>query len=167
MSFSLFVTLFVCSCIVLQTAAQSYQCTPGFCSQATGYDRQDVIGCKYFCYIDTDPRDGFVTCAELLAAYNGWKGPIATGCDQNCYVSAHQQIIPEACVSELDAAYVIYSGLDGDPTDISPADVQLGCDQIKQFQAPPNDNITPDSFAAWWGNVYGTIVDETCPNPIP
>jgi len=165
MSFSLFVACVVGFCVVLQTSAQSFQCTPGFCSAATGYDRQNVLGCKYFCYLDTDPRNGFVTCAELLTAYNGWKGPVATGCDQTCYVTVHQQVIPEACESELIAAYNIYSALDGDPTDISPADVQLGCDQIKMFQAPPNDDITPDSFAAWWGNVYAEIKDETCPNP--
>jgi hypothetical protein len=106
-----------------------------------------------------------VTCAELLAAYNEWKGPKATGCDQTCCVTAHKVFMSGLCIKDIERACAMHSNLDGDPTDISPADVQMGCDLIKNFQEPPNNEIKPDSFAAWWDMFYNQVFDKACPNP--
>jgi len=157
----LILTIIVC---YLQTTAAQYQCSPSNCTP-NNYDRSNVMGCKYFCYLDVFPTDGALECQEFFNAFNSWKGN-DQGCDRECYVPVHKTIIPEACDNELNAGYGVLSTLDGDPTDISNADVQLWCDQVKMFTDPPGSAlISPDAWAAWWGYLFAEIGDPECNPP--
>jgi len=148
-------------CYLQTTAAQTYQCSPSNCANFN--DRSDVMGCKYFCYLDVFPADGMLECQEFFNAYNSWRGN-APGCDRDCYVPIHRTIIPEATECELNSGYDVLSTLDGDPTDISATDVQMWCDQVKMFTQPPGSALIPaDAWAAWWALLFAEIGNPDCP----
>ena len=143
-------------------ASAQYSCAPGFCSQNNGLDRADVLGCMYFCYLDISLNE-LLERSEFHTRFGEWTAGGDT-CDEACFVTAHQAIIP-ACDTELVAAYNRMAVLDGDGTNISHADIDAWVNVLAGIQGgEPIDSI---SFQSWFRALYNDIADPTCTLPYP
>jgi len=156
-------TIVLLCCMAAYASAQNYMCSPANYCTSQGYPREDILGCQYFCYLDTAPPPNSLTCNEFHVAFNAWKGS-AVDCDRTCYVNAHEIILPDACDDELNAAFDRLSNLDGVPGTISNNDINLWCEQVLAASGG-GSVITPSGFALWWRTLYSEIGDPTCPTP--
>jgi len=155
--------LLLCCLTALASAQVNYVCNPVTACANSNFTRENELGCQYWCYMDAqDPNYvGRLECLNFHLAFMRWKGN-ALECDRQCYVSAHETILPRTCTSELTSAFNELSIRDS-PTSqtVSGTDIELWCLHIKQVSGV-SGAIFQNNFQSWWTQNYRDKEDPDC-----
>ena len=145
-------------------SAQSYECSAGFCSSATYPERADVLGCLYFCYLDSTP-DLVLERVEINGRFDEWNGAdLEATLDE--FLVIHREIVP-ACDTELTSAFNLLALLDNVTETISQADVDRWYQDLVDESVPPTEPVPSTAFQTWWGRLDVLVNDPTCTLPYP
>jgi hypothetical protein len=144
--------------------SQDYSCNPNNCSSATGYNRGDVIGCMYFCHIDTN-SDNILNRGEYDALFQVCAGS-GTTCEQATFAATIVTVIP-ICDTEANALWVQFALQDGDGTTFMMTDLDVMWDKCLAAQAVPGDTVAPDGYRIVWNEVWVNCEDPACTLPYP
>jgi len=156
--------LILLSCLIAFVSAQApYVCNPVTACATSDFNRKDESGCQYWCYLlgqDISMVES-LDCPDFHLAYMKWKGNAAE-CDRAAYVSAHQQILPRTCTTELNDSFGDLATLDAaNSQTISGTDVQIWCDRVKLIGAATG-RISQAQFRTWWDQHYERVEDLEC-----